>query len=96
MFLKPLSAEQRKELKAPATGLALRVQHTGQFAPHDVAKKAGVQKDDILISFNGRTDLTRETDVLAYSLNELKPGSTVPAELLRDGQKISVSLAIGP
>ena len=68
------------------------MEHVGQFAPHDVAKKAGVLKDDVLISFNGRTDFTRETDVLAYALNQLPVGSKVPAVLLRNGEKVSVEL----
>ena len=92
MFLKPLTAEQRAEQKLPAGSMALRAEHVGQFAPHDVAKKAGVVKDDVLISFNGRTDFTRETDLLAYALNELPVGSKVPAVLLRDGKKIEVEL----
>ncbi|HMC10731.1 MAG TPA: hypothetical protein VKH44_05555 [Pirellulaceae bacterium] len=49
-------------------------------------------KDDVLISFNGRTDFTRETDVLAYALNQLPVGSKVPAVLLRNGEKVSVEL----
>src|SRR4051812_4193733 len=92
MFLKPLTPEQRAEQKLPAGTMALRAEHVGQFAPHDVAKKAGVQKDDVLISFNGHTDFQRETDLLAYALNELPVGSKVPAVFLRNGEKINVEL----
>ena len=92
MLLKPMTTEQRGEQKVPATGMALRVEHVGQFAPHDVAKKAGVLKDDVLISFNSRADFQRETDLLAYALNELPVGSKVPVVLLRNGEKINVEL----
>jgi serine protease Do len=92
MYLKPLTPQQRAEQKLPAGSMALRAEHVGQFAPHDVAKKAGVVKDDVLISFNGRTDFQRETDVLAYALNELPVGSKVPAVFLRNGEKINVEL----
>ncbi len=92
MYLKPLTAEQRAELKLPTGNMALRAEHVGQFPPHDVAKKAGVVKDDVLVSFNGRTDFQRETDLLAYALNELPVGSKVPAVFLRNGEKISVEL----
>jgi serine protease Do len=92
MFLKPVTAEQRAELKLPEGAMALRAEHVGQFPPHDVAKKAGVVKDDVLISFNGRTDFQRETDLLAYALNELPVGTKVPAVFLRKGEKISVEL----
>jgi hypothetical protein len=92
MYLKPLTPQQRAEQKLPAGSMALRAEHVGQFAPHDVAKKAGVIKDDVLISFNGRTDFQRETDLLAYALNELPVGSKVPAVFLRNGEKINVEL----
>jgi len=92
MYLKTMTPEQRAEQKLPATGMALRAEHVGQFAPHDVAKKAGVVKDDVLISFNGRTDFTRETDLLAYALNEIPVGAKVPAVFMRNGEKIAVEL----
>ncbi|MBW8885242.1 MAG: peptidase, partial [Planctomycetia bacterium] len=92
MYLKPLTAEQRAALKLPAGAMALRAEHVGQFAPHDVAKKAGVVKDDVLIRFNGRTDFQRETDLLAYALNELPVGTKVPAVFLRGGEKVNVEL----
>jgi len=95
MYLKPLSAEQRAEWKLPADGMALRVEHTGQYPPHDVAKKAGVVKDDVLISFNGRSDFSRETDLLAYALNEVPVGNTVPVVIVRNGEKQTVSLTTG-
>jgi serine protease Do len=92
MYLKSMSPEQRAEQKLPATGMALRAEHVGQYAPHDVAKKAGVLKNDVLISFNGRTDFGRETDLLAYALNELPVGAKVPAIFMRNGEKIAVEL----
>jgi S1-C subfamily serine protease len=95
MFLKPLTAEQRAERKLPAGGMAFRVEHTGQFPPHDVAKKAGVVKEDVLISFNGRTDFQRETDLLAYALNEVPPGSKIPAVIRRGDEKINIELTTG-
>src|SRR5437868_8978789 len=42
MLLKPMTAEQRAEQKVPAMGMALRVEHVGQFRPRDIARKAGV------------------------------------------------------
>jgi serine protease Do len=95
MYLKPISKEQRVERKLPADGMALRVEHTGQYPPHDVAKKAGVVKDDVLISFNGRSDFSRETDLLAYALNDVPAGSTVPAVIVRNGEKQTISLSTG-
>jgi serine protease Do len=95
MNLKLLTAEQRMERKVPADGMALRVEHTGQFAPHDVAKKAGVKKEDVLIRFDGRNDFTRETDLLAYALEKVEPRAAVEAEFLRDGERVKVMLGRG-
>jgi serine protease Do len=95
LFLKNVSPELRAERKLPAEGLALRVEHVGQYAPHDRAKQAGFVKDDVLVSFNGRTDLARETDLLNYVLNQVKPGSTLPVEILREGKKITLNLPVG-
>jgi S1-C subfamily serine protease len=92
MFLKPLTAEQRAEQKPPEGTMALYVQHVGQYSPHDIAKRAGLKAGDIVVSFNNRKDFQRETDVLAYALDEVKPGSKIPVEVLRDGQKLSLTL----
>jgi serine protease Do len=95
MYLKPLPAGQKADLKLPEGSMALKVEHVGQYAPHDEAKKAGVKNGDVLISYDGRTNLLRDTDVLAYAINQVKPGSTVPVVLLRDGQKLSLAIPVG-
>lgn len=91
MFLKPLSAEQRKEHKLAAEKMAFKVQHVGQYSPHDVAKKAGVKAGDIVISLNGKTDLPRETDLLAYALNQTPPGEKLEIVVLREGTETRFS-----
>jgi S1-C subfamily serine protease len=89
LFLKDTSPELRAERNLPKEGMALRVEHVGEYAPHDRAKKAGFVKHDV------RKDLARETDLLAYSLNQLKPGTTVDVEVLRDGKKRTLKLPVG-
>jgi hypothetical protein len=92
MLTKPLTADEREALKLPADRMALKVQHVGQYPPHDRAKKAGVRVGDILISYDGRTDLVRETDLLAYALRQVPVGSAAKAVFLRDGQRITLDL----
>src|SRR5262249_12220102 len=92
MFTKPLSAEDRAEKKISVNNMALKVEHVGQYAPHDGAKKAGVQNGDILISYDGRTDRIRETDLLTYAMNKVPVGKSVPAVFLRGDEKISTTL----
>jgi hypothetical protein len=94
MSLKNTSPELRAERKLPAEGMALRIEHVGEYAPHDRAKQAGFRKNDVLVSFNGREDLARETDLLAYALNELKPGTRVPVEILREGKPLTLKLPV--
>ncbi len=94
MFLKNVSPELRAERKLPGEGMALRIEHVGQYAPHNRAQKAGFLKNDVLVSFDGRKDLARETDLLYYALNDLKPGTTVPVEILRDGKPLTLKLPV--
>ena len=93
MFLKSISPELRAERKLPETGLALKVEHVGQYSPHDVAKRAGFRAGDVLVAFDGRTDLVRETDLINYSLHR-KDKSPVPIEVLREGKKLTLSLPV--
>ena len=92
MFAKPLPDDERADSKLPNGAMALKVQHVGQYAPHDRAKQAGVRMGDILVSYNGRSNLVRETDLLAYALNRVEPDATVPAVFLRDGEKVNIML----
>ncbi|MBI5396968.1 MAG: PDZ domain-containing protein [Verrucomicrobia bacterium] len=83
--------------EAKAAGLttpALRVKHVGQFAPHDLAKKAGIQKDDIIVSLNGKS-FSRETDALVAALGARKPGGRLSVELLRGGNRKTVQVPFG-
>ena len=57
------------------------------------AQRAGFKKGDVLISFDGRTDLPRETDVLAHALTMHKPGERVAVTVLRDGETSGVDAA---
>ncbi len=94
LFLQPQKTEGSAEAKELGDRTVMRVQHVGQFAPHDVAKKAGLQKEDIVISIDGRTDFQRETDILYYALNQKKPGDLLQLEVMRQGKKIQIKLPV--
>jgi hypothetical protein len=91
MYLKSISPELRAERKLPETGLALRIQHVGQYSPHDIAKRAGFKAEDVLLSFDGRRDFERETELLHYGLAR-KEKTPVPVEILRDGKRMTLTL----
>jgi hypothetical protein len=76
----------------PADGMALRVKHVGQYGPHAAARDAGFRQGDVVVSFDGRTDLRREADVLAHGVTDRKPGDRVPVVVLRDGKRVTLTL----
>jgi len=93
MAVKPLTDDERRELSIGDGQMALSVQHVGAHAPHDRAKKAGVQKGDIVIEYDGRTDLLRETDLLAYSMNKIAAGQSVQMRIRRGVEQKTVEIA---
>ncbi len=94
MFSKVLPDEERKKLELEPSQMALRVEHVGQYSPHNVAKQAGFVKGDIIVEFDGKTDLVRETDMLAWSLYNRKPGDKVAVVIIRNGKRQTLTLLI--
>ncbi|EDL57430.1 Trx7/PDZ domain-containing (seleno)protein [Gimesia maris] len=92
--LEEATREERKQigLTMASPDMALRIKHLGQYGAHAAAKKAGFQKGDLILSYNGRKDLKRETDLLAYGVNELKPGESVPVTVLRERKRLGLFL----
>jgi hypothetical protein len=76
----------------PKTGMALRVKFVGQYNAHAAGKNAGFLKDDVRISFDGKTDFPRETDLLAYALRTKKPGDKVAVTVVRGGKTKELTL----
>ena len=56
------------------------------------ARKAGFREGDLLVSFDEKTDLPRETDLLAHAVTRHKPGGQVRVTVLREGKKIELVL----
>ncbi len=74
MKLDDLTDEERKSAKLPHEGMALRVRHLGEYGEHAVAKRAGFQKGDVLVTFDGLSARMSESEVLAYTLRRKRPG----------------------
>jgi S1-C subfamily serine protease len=92
MILEHLTAEERKTAGVGETGMALRVKFLGNNGPHGAAMRAGFLKGDVLIGFDARTDLLRETDVIAHALSNHQVGDHLPVTVLRDGKKLTLML----
>lgn len=94
MKLDALSDAERREHRLPPGQTALLVRHVGEYGEHARAKQAGVQKGDILIAYDGRTDLLTESQLLAYGMQQKKPGDQVELSLLRNGQRKTVTITL--
>ena len=91
MKLAPLPAGDPAGAKLPKAAIGLRIAHVGQHAPHDVAKRAGFKVGDVVVTFDGRADLPRETDVLQYML-ETRRSKDVEVQVLRGGEALTLTL----
>lgn len=92
MLLENLSAEEREKRNLPLDQMALLVKHVGQFGEHARAKQAGFLKDDVIVDWSGQNDKKSETELIAWILNEQKPGGKIPVEILRSGKKQTLHL----
>lgn len=91
--LEPTTAVQREQAGlAEDAPMALHIRGLGKYGPHATARRAGFQIGDIIIGFNGKTDLARETDLLAYGVNALQPGQTVEVTVIRGKREVPLKL----
>ena len=74
--------------------MALRVRHLGEYGEHAVAKRAGFQKGDIVVMFDGLSARMSESEVLVYTLRRKRPGELVAAKVLRNGQTKPLKFAL--
>jgi hypothetical protein len=87
MKLDDLTDDQRKQAKLPADTMALKVGHVGEFGAHSVAKKAGLQRGDVIVAFDGQSRRVSESDLLAYTLQQKRPGDEVTVQVLRNNER---------
>lgn len=94
MLLTSMPPEARAKIPVAADRLALEVKHVGQYGEHARAKQAGIQKGDIVVAYDGRADLLTETALLAYALQQKRPGDSVAIEVLRGGERKSLTISL--
>lgn len=92
LVLKELDAAGRKNASLDDASLALRVDHVGQYGEHAAGKKAGFQKNDVLLSIDGLSARQTEGDVMRHLLQNRQPGQRVPVTVLRAGSKVDLQL----
>ena len=94
MRLEEASDDVREEYGLAESQMALHVKHVGQYGKHAVAKRAGFKKDDIIISYDGKTDLMTDSQLMHYGVNQCKVGERIDVVLLRGDQKKTFKLLI--
>lgn len=92
MLLEDVSAEEREKAGVAQGAMLLRAKHVGQYGPHAAAKNAGFRAGDLIVEFDGRTDLLREADVFQHALTKRNAGDKVSVIVSRDGERKTMQL----
>ncbi|PQO38406.1 Trx7/PDZ domain-containing (seleno)protein [Blastopirellula marina] len=93
LVLEEATDEQRQQAGiTDPEKMALRVRFMGRYGDHALAMKTGFKVDDILVSYDGKDNLTRETDLLAYATSNCLPGDKVEIKVVRAGKPITLTL----
>jgi serine protease Do len=94
LLLEDLPNEDRARRGLAPTQLALRVKHAGEYGKHAAAKKAGVQKEDVLIQVGDIETRLSESELIGRLLEKQSPGDKVRVVLLRGTDRIEVALPL--
>jgi len=92
LLLEELSDESRTGRGLKMDALALLVKHVGQYGKHAAGKKAGFQKDDVIVEIDGLTSRHTEGEVIGHLLQKHRVGEQVKATVLRGQERVELSL----
>ena len=92
MSLEELDGAARKERGIGEGALALRVKGVGNFGNHGAAKRAGVQKDDVLVAIDGMAAQVTESELIGRLVRTRKIGEAVDVTVLRGKERVEVRL----
>lgn len=94
LVLEDLSDDERARRNIAGDACALRVKHVGQFGAHAAAKRAGFQKDDIILAIDDRAARMTESELISHLMQTRFPGETARASVLRGGQRLELTLPV--
>lgn len=92
MVLEDLADDERAKLGLKASELALLVKSVGQYGKHAAAKKAGFEKNDVIVEIGGMKNRMSEGEIFARLLQEQMPGKTVATTVMRGGKSVDLKL----
>jgi serine protease Do len=95
MRLERISHEARATGNLPEAGkMALRALNVGQYGEHATAKKAGLEKDDVIIGFNGDDSDLSESELIKKIASKAKRGERVNVVYVRGGERMETSFEL--
>ena len=94
LMLEDLADEERGRRGLKKDELALLVKHVGEYGKHAAAKKAGFQKEDIIVQMEGVSGRTTEGEVIGHLLQKHKAGEKVKTTVLRGTERVELSLPV--
>jgi hypothetical protein len=92
LVLEDLADDLRAGRGLKKDALGLRVKFVGQYGKHAAGKKAGFEKDDVIIELAGLTGRLSEGEVIGRLLQEHQVGESVKATVLRGQQRLELLL----
>lgn len=92
LVLEDLDEATRSQRGLAKSDLALRVKGLGQFNQHGAAKRAGFQKDDVIVVLDGERAQLDESRAIGRLLRLHRAGETVAVTVLRGDQRLELRL----
>lgn len=94
MVMESLDSEAKATKQIASDSMALLVKRMGKYGAHGMAKRTGFRENDVITSFDGRTDLKTEQDLLTYVVTSKQAGDKVDVQLKRKGRNMTLKLPI--
>ena len=85
LVLQDLSDPERQKRSLTTNAMALLVEYVGQYNEHAAGKRAGFQKDDIILELDSRNERMSESELFRFLLQNKQKGERVSATVLRNG-----------
>jgi serine protease Do len=73
-------------------GMALRVEHVGEYGAHAAAKKEGFKANDVLLQVGDEKGRLSESALIGWLLQTHRPGEKLPVVVLRGSERLTLQL----
>ena len=92
LVLKELTSRERRDNELAAEAVGLKVNYVGQYDEHAAGKRAGFQKEDVIVQVGELKTHMSESELLGHLVRERKPGERVPVTVLRGEERLELKL----